>query len=544
MALTRISGRMINRYAVDADFFGVLPSNAAAVNTAKIQAFLSSSVEDIVFIGGEEYNFSDTIDWASGKRASASGGDYVTLSFPTVHNTENFLVNCDTLSNISFDNIHIKGDRTSFVNDGQDKYGLYMKGCTSFTVTNCKASDVETGFAFRDGCTRGFMDNLVAEDCYYHSIAFWGRNVAPNRHLRAGSLYAYSTGSTEAGCAITGVFVEETYDSQFSQILAHDCGVGCRIENSCDNAFGQITTHDNWRMGCNIYNFAQRNSISSVTTFNNNRANADAIDTSSVRGNDNTGCYGVGFENTCCNNTIGSVSAFQTPGYLIPFSSGSDEPWLGSKLRGATSGAVGRVRKITLTSGSWAGGDAGGSMEMVEVAGTFSASEVIQNVTTRVPYNSGSDKPAPGDTLTGASSGATGAVLWASQQSAADWGVGTSAGYIYLINVSGTFSASENLNNTTAGISNIASTNGASNAVDTDIATTNGAPTAGVSQGFQKYGIAVNIRNLSGGGGDDFNIIRSGQVFNNDIAPITQRGFGNDIQVNTIFNRSDFARNA
>ena len=544
MPLTQVTGRMINRYAVDAAFFGVLPSNTAAVNTSKIQDFLSSSVDEVVFIGGEEYEFSDTIDWVSGKRASASGGDYAILSFPSVHDTENLLVNCDTLSNIAFDNIHIKGDRTAFVNDGQDKYGLYMKGCTSFSVTNCKASAVENGFAFRDGCARCFVDNLVGENCYYHSISFWGRNTAVNQHLRAGSLYAYSTGSTEAACAITGVFVEETYDSQFSQILAHDCGVGCRIENSCDNAFGQITTHDNWRIGCNIYNFSQRNSISSITTFNNNRANADAIDTSTTRGNDNTGCYGVGFENTCCNNTIGSVSAFQTPGYIVPFTSGSDEPWLGSKLQGTTSGAVGRVRKITLTSGSWGGGDAAGEMELVEVTGTFGSSEVIQNVTTRVPYNSGSAKPAPGDVLTGASSGATGTVLWASQQSAADWTGGSSAGYIYLVGVSGTFGTSENLNNTTSGVSNIATTDGASDAADTDIATTNGAPTAGVSQGFQKYGIAVNIRNIGGGGNDNYNIIRSGQVFNNDVAPITQRGFGNDFQVNTAFNRSDFTRNA
>jgi len=544
MPLTKVTGRMINRYAVDAAFFGVLPSNTAAVNTSKIQDFLSSSVDEVVFIGGEEYEFSDTIDWASGKRASASGGAYAILSFPSVHDTENLLVNCDTLSNIAFDNIHIKGDRTAFVNDGQDKYGLYMKGCTSFSVTNCKASAVENGFAFRDGCARCFVDNLVGENCYYHSISFWGRNTAVNQHLRAGSLYAYSTGSTESACAITGVFIEETYDSQFSQILAHDCGIGCRIENSCDNAFGQITTHDNWRVGCNFYNFSQRNVVSSITTFNNNRANADAIDTSTTRGNDNTACYGVGFENTCCNNTIGSVSAFQTPGYIVPFASGSDEPWLGSKLQGTTSGAVGRVRKIALTSGSWGGGDAAGEMELVEVAGTFDSYEVIQNVTTRVPYTSGSNKPAPNDVITGSSSGATGTVLWASQQSAADWIGGSSAGYIYLVGVSGTFGTFENLNNTTSGVLNIATTDGASDAVDTDIATTNGAPTAGVSQGFQKYGIAVNIRNIGGGGNDNYNIIRSGQVFNNDAAPITQRGFGNDFQVNTVFNRSEFMRNA
>ena len=87
MPLTQVTGRMINRYAVDAAFFGVLPSNTAAVNTSKIQDFLSSSVDEVVFIGGEEYEFSDTIDWVSGKRASASGGDYAILSFPSVHDT-------------------------------------------------------------------------------------------------------------------------------------------------------------------------------------------------------------------------------------------------------------------------------------------------------------------------------------------------------------------------------------------------------------------------------------------------------------------------
>jgi hypothetical protein len=209
-------------------------------------------------------------------------------------------------------------------------------------------------------------------------------------------------------------------------------------------------------------------------------------------------------------------------------------------LQGATSNKLGRVRRIVVTSGTWGGGDAAGVFHVVENNGAFNASEIIKNVTSRVPYNSGSDKPRAGDTLTGATSGASGTVLWVSQQSGAagDWSLGNSDGYIYLTGVTGTFNASENLNNTTLSQNNIATTNGAATAAAADIATANGATTLGransdgtYGRGFQKYGIGINIRNLpTVNDGDSYNVLTGVQCFNNDVAQISDRGYMNVIE--------------
>lgn len=236
---------------------------------------------------------------------------------------------------------------------------------------------------------------------------------------------------------------------------------------------------------------------------------------------------GVSFE-LAQNNIISNVMTFQTKATTIPFTSGSDEPVLGSKLQGATSGAVGRVRRIELDSGTWGGGDAAGTMHLVEETGTFNSSETIQNVTVIVPFNSGSSKPAQGDILTGATSGATGTVLWASLQSATDWSAGTGTGFFYLIDVTGNFNGTENINNTTTSESNIATQSSAETPVDTDIATTNGAQVSGNSKGFQKYGVGLNIRNEADADtADSYNVISGLSSFNNDLSPYEDRGLNN-----------------
>jgi len=61
----------------------------------------------------------------------------------------------------------------------------------------------------------------------------------------------------------------------------------------------------------------------------------------------------------------------------LNFDSGSVEPQVGETLTGATSGAVGKVISVTVTGGTWGGGDAAGSIELGAVTGTFQDNENV-----------------------------------------------------------------------------------------------------------------------------------------------------------------------
>lgn len=61
----------------------------------------------------------------------------------------------------------------------------------------------------------------------------------------------------------------------------------------------------------------------------------------------------------------------------LDFDSGSVEPQVGETLTGATSGAVGKVISVTVTGGTWGGGNAEGSIELGAVTGTFQDNENI-----------------------------------------------------------------------------------------------------------------------------------------------------------------------
>jgi len=61
----------------------------------------------------------------------------------------------------------------------------------------------------------------------------------------------------------------------------------------------------------------------------------------------------------------------------LNFDSGSVEPQVGETLTGATSGAVGKVISVTVTGGTWGGGDAEGSIELGACAGRFNDNEDI-----------------------------------------------------------------------------------------------------------------------------------------------------------------------
>lgn len=445
------------------------------------------------------------------------------------------------VSNFSIEGIRVLADVSSFTNNGFDTYGFRLDSSNGCTVKRCLFENQEHGAHFRDGCSDCTFEDVEAKNCYHHGVASFGTISAPNYRITARNILAYGTGSTEASAPISGFYTFETYDSDISNIKTRECRVGTRLERLGDSNARGIVSHECWGNGVECYNDSSRNSISGIITYDNNRANNDAIDSVASRGNDNTKHCGLQLE-ISFNNVISNVISFQTPAEIVPFNSGSDEPVLGSKIQGTTSSATGRIQRIELTSGSWGGSDAAGNFHLVETSGTFGSSEVVQNVTTVVPFNSGSVKPSAGDTIVGDTSGASGTVLWASLQSAADWTAGTGTGNIYLIDVTGTFNASEDLNNTTSGTDNIATTNGSATAVDVDIATTNGSPTAseGTGNGFQKYGIGINIRNLTGTDtADSYNTLSNIQAFNNSVSEYEDRGFYNQItSLNTGYKRN------
>lgn len=62
--------------------------------------------------------------------------------------------------------------------------------------------------------------------------------------------------------------------------------------------------------------------------------------------------------------------------WSIAYTSGSREPAAGDTITGATSAATGLVESVTLTSGSWAGGTAAGSIKFRRRVGTFEAENI------------------------------------------------------------------------------------------------------------------------------------------------------------------------
>lgn len=509
----------------------------SGAKTTILQALLDSTIPEIFCLAGATYTLTARITLASNKRIKVYGGHRkVNWDFPGVlgvSSGESFLVYGTGISNLWMEDVHVIGDATAFINNGFDTYGVLITASSNCHLRRVSAEGCENGVHMRNGCSDCSMVDVEGIDCFYHAVASWGLDSAPNVRMKLHNLRGYSTGATFKAAAISGVFIEETYDSDLLNLTGHDVRIGVRMENLADNEIANVRGYSCWQSGVILYNLAQRNNVVNVRAWDNNRVNQDAIDTT-IRGNDNTFFSGFDVSVGSDNNNIANILAFQTKGTKIPFNSGSAEPWLGSLIRGATSGATARVRRVELTSGSWGGGNAAGVLHCCEASGAFNAAEVIGNRTTRIPYTSGSAKPDPGDVLEGATSGATGTVLWASQQSdnTTDWSVGNSEGFIYLVEVTGTFDNSEQLDNTTTGANNIAETDGAGTAAAADVATTNGATSLGhenadgtYGRGFQKYGIGINTRNLEGAvTADGHTLISNWQAFNNDIAPVSDRG--------------------
>ena len=65
----------------------------------------------------------------------------------------------------------------------------------------------------------------------------------------------------------------------------------------------------------------------------------------------------------------------------LTFTSGSVEPDEGDTITGQTSSATAVVKRVVVTSGTWAGGDAAGKLIIDVTSGTFNSSELVDNTT-------------------------------------------------------------------------------------------------------------------------------------------------------------------
>jgi hypothetical protein len=116
----------------------------------------------------------------------------------------------------------------------------------------------------------------------------------------------------------------------------------------------------------------------------------------------------------------------------------------GNTVVGASSGATGVVNGTpVLTSGSWAGGNAAGMITFTTVTGAFSTGESLTvggsyraKVGTLTTINFG-------DTVVGATSGATGIVQGTPEITSGSWAGGNATGKIRFFSVTGTFSNNE-----------------------------------------------------------------------------------------------------
>lgn len=439
------------------------------------------------------------------------------------------------ITDSSISGITCIGGLTDFAVDGISRYGFFIENATNSSVFNCQAQTLERGIFFRQGALNCQVHDNIAYNCFEQGIGIIATTAEPASRCKVYNNYAYCDEGLVSVFRMSGIRTEAVEDSEIYCNTATQCENGIRIEDSGDVSIYNNKSYNNLGVGLEIYITDQRCSIYGNRCWDNNLENNDDTDLTDNKSNANVKFSGISFEALSNNNIVYGNTAFQTTATLVPFTSGSDEPVLGSLLAGASSGETGRVRRIDLDSGTFAGGDATGTMHLVDATGEFDASETIQNITVYLPYENGNTIPRRGDTIEGATSAATGELLWVSQTSG-DWFAGTSAGFMYLINTSGAFNGSEVLNNQTTGDNAIADNNAAETPIDLDIALTDGATTLGESKGFQKYGICLNPANRTGvGTGPAYNIISNNQVFNNDLNDIEDRGYYNNVNNNNTF---------
>jgi hypothetical protein len=147
---------------------------------------------------------------------------------------------------------------------------------------------------------------------------------------------------------------------------------------------------------------------------------------------------------------LGATIAFTSGGvhWTLPYTSGGTyEIVAGDTITGATSAKTAIVESLTLTSGTWAGADAAGTLTLVSVSGAFQAENLNVGANANVAtvggpatlVNSGAEL-VDGDPLTGATSAATATIGRVVLQGGA-WASGNASGYLTLLPGYGAFVA-------------------------------------------------------------------------------------------------------
>ena len=144
---------------------------------------------------------------------------------------------------------------------------------------------------------------------------------------------------------------------------------------------------------------------------------------------------------------VGSVNRAKVGTLLSFVNGGTTAINSGDTVVGASSGATGVIQGTpVLTSGSWAAGNASGKIILASVTGIFPADEWLRvGGVNRAKVSLTINLFNPGDTVVGASSGATGVIQGIPELTSGSWVAGNATGKIRFASVSGTFSANERL---------------------------------------------------------------------------------------------------
>lgn len=201
-------------------------------------------------------------------------------------------------------------------------------------------------------------------------------------------------------------------------------------------------------------------------------------------------------------------TAAEEPHRVVGYDAGDDGtgdiPDVGDTVTGGTSGATGKIKVITIDSGTFAGGDAAGDLILTTNVGTWVDDEALAftdgetavvngtsagawiSITTvtdddnlvlgseytvksnaTLAFDSGSEEPSNGDVLDGATSSASGTVITVTTSSGT-WGGGDAAGSITMQSCSGRFHDNEDVD-INGGTANVLTVNQPNSAAGVDL---------------------------------------------------------------------------
>ena len=155
--------------------------------------------------------------------------------------------------------------------------------------------------------------------------------------------------------------------------------------------------------------------------------------------------------------------------YKFGFTNGGiTEPVLHQRILSA-SNKEGIISAIDATGGEWEDGNKTGTITACpyDYGFTFNA-ESLYSLVGEIQFVSGKDEPEQGDTITGATSGST-AIIHRTELRSGAWANGTAGGVLYIVNETGAFDASENINNTTQSVTSAIKSDGQTHTSQADV---------------------------------------------------------------------------